>query len=100
MYLLPLQEHNVAGQKKNLDKETGACALVYSGLPSSPSFTMHLLPPELLVSSIDTVLEVTHTPVHHRALDCQCDPGVPQGHQTAASSGKGELHRIVHTENR
>lgn len=93
--LTPSPGHNVTGQRKQLGREWEACALVYSGLPSPPGFTMHGLPPKLLVSSVNTVLEVAHTPVHHRAVYSQCHPGDSERDQKTSCRGRGELMSAV-----
>lgn len=73
--------HDVTGgQRKNLGREWEADALVYSCLPSPPGFTMHGLPPKLLVTSVNAVLGLAHTPVHHRAGHPQCHPGDSEWH--------------------
>lgn len=71
----PSPGHDVTGQRKNLGRDWETYVLAYTGLPSSSGGTMLGLPSKLLVPSVNTILGVTHTPVHHRAIYSQCDPG-------------------------
>lgn len=73
--------HDVTGQGKKLERDWEADALVYSRLPSLLGSTMHGLSPQLLVSSVNAVLGLAHAPVHNRAGNSQCHPGVSEGHQ-------------------
>jgi len=92
--LTPSPGHDVTGQKKNLGREWKADAVVYSRLPSPPALTMHGLPPQLLVQSVNVVMGLAHTPVHHWAGYSQCHPGDPEEHQNISGEqwrGTGEL---------
>lgn len=96
--ITPTPGHDVTGKRKNLGRDWEADALVYSGLSSPPGFTMHGLPPQLLVSSVNAVVGLAHTPVYHRAGHSQCHPGDSEGHQQTPGKpcrGAGELMSAV-----
>lgn len=83
--------HNVTGQGNNLGREWEAYVFIYSRDSTPPGFTMHGLPPRLLVSSAYAVLELAHTPVYHRAIYSQCHPGDSERPRKTPCRGRGEL---------
>lgn len=76
-----------------MGRDWKADAWVYLHLRSPPSVTVYGLPPQLLVSSANIVLELAHTSRHHRASYSQCDPGNSEGQQKTRKPcrGMGEL---------
>lgn len=78
-FLTPCGGHDVTGQRKTVGREwkAGVC----SGLSSPPGFAVYGLPPQLLVASIDAVLELAHSPANHRAGHSQRHHGDSEGHQ-------------------
>lgn len=74
------QRHNVTEQR-NVGRKWEAGAPLYCYLPPPHGFTVHGLPPQLLVCSVHLLMGLAHTPVHYRAGHPQCHPGDSEGHQ-------------------